>query len=213
MSTTASPPGKPRPRTHAEINEYRRNSFAEGAIRSLAEYGVSGTTVGTICEKAGSSRGLLGHYFKTKDEVMVAALTHLFGQISHSIKKSQDAFEGTNTEKLFAMPEFLFAPDIFTELNRTAFLALWHETRFNPNVRRANRQLYRGYINRVEALVEAAARETGMRVDTRRVALTFVAVADGLWLGMSIYDDVISGEQAIEICRGILMREFEVSAG
>lgn len=208
MSDTSPTLGSPRPRTHAEINEYRRKAFVEGAIASLAEYGVSGTTVATICKKAGSSRGLLGHYFSTKDEVIVAALKHLFDRISTSIKTALDRFEGTATEKLFALPEFLFAPEIFTELNRTAFLALWHETRFNPNVRKANRKLYRAYINRVEVMVETAARERGTSVNARRVALTFVAISDGLWLELSIHDGVITGQQAIEISRDVLIREF-----
>ncbi len=211
MSDTSPTLGKTRPRTHAEINEYRRKSFVEGAIRSLAEHGVSGTTVASICKQAGSSRGLLGHYFSTKDEVMVAALQHLFSQISGSIKTSLDRQDATATQKLLTLPEFLFAPAIFTDLNRTAFLALWHETRFNPHVRKANRQLYRDYINRVERMVDAAAKETGISVDARRITLSFVAISDGLWLGLSIHDDVISGEQAIEICRDLLLRELRMT--
>ncbi|WP_272010816.1 TetR family transcriptional regulator C-terminal domain-containing protein [Roseovarius sp. ZX-A-9] len=201
---------KQRPRTHAEINEYRRKSLVEGALRSLAEYGVSGTTVSTICTAAGSSRGLLGHYFATKDEVMVAALEYLFGQISLMVKESLDKFDGTAVEKLHQMPSVLFTAPVFTQLNRTAFLALWHETRFNDQVRVANRQLYRNYILRVERMFTAAARELGLKIDARRAALGLIAVSDGLWLGLSIHDDVITGEQAIEICQNYITRELKL---
>ncbi|UXX83035.1 TetR family transcriptional regulator C-terminal domain-containing protein [Roseovarius pelagicus] len=202
-------PSKKRPRTHAEINEFRRKSLIEGALRSLAENGVSGTTVSTICTAAGSSRGLLGHYFSSKDEVMVAALDYLFGQISVTVRESLDRFNGTAVETLHELPSVMFTAPVFTQLNRTAFLALWHETRFNDQVRVANRQLYRNYINRMERMFIAAAAELGVQFDPRRAALGYIALSDGLWLGLSIHDDVITGEQAIEICQNYISRELQ----
>ena len=208
MTTHSPPPKETRPRTHVEINEYRRKTFVEGALHSLAEHGVSGTTVTTICKAAGSSRGLLGHYFSHKDDVMVAALQHLFGRISASIKDKLDKSDGSASEKLLAMPAALFAAPVFTDLNRTAFLALWHETRFNEKVRIANRQLYHDYANRMERLVTDAASDIGATIDARHVALGFIAMSDGLWLGMSIHDNVITGQQAVHMCQNYLKREL-----
>ncbi|WP_198389294.1 TetR/AcrR family transcriptional regulator [Roseovarius faecimaris] len=198
-----------RPRTHPEINEYRRRTLIEGALRSLAEHGVSGTTVSTISKSAGASRGLLGHYFENKDEVMVAALEYLFGRIAETVRAVVETTEGA-TNKLLAVPASLFSAATFTELNRTAFLALWHETRFNAKVRAANRRLYRDYIIRMELLVRAAAEEQGVKIDARQVALTFIALSDGLWLGLSIHDDVLTGDQAVAICQGHIKRELGI---
>ncbi|MCZ4351019.1 TetR family transcriptional regulator C-terminal domain-containing protein [Roseovarius aestuarii] len=207
----SKPQSPARPRTHAEINEYRRRAFVEGALRSLAERGVSGTTVTTICKAAGSSRGLLGHYFANKDDVMVAALQHLFGRISVSIKEALNKCDGSAIEKLLAMPAALFSAPVFTDLNRTAFLALWHETRFNDKVRAANRQLYNDYVLRTERMVADAANDIGADIDTRNVALGFIALSDGLWLGLSIHDNVITGEQAIGLCQDYFKRELGLS--
>lgn len=203
---TKAPPEK-RPRTHREINEYRRRTLIEGALRSLAEHGVAGTTVSTISRAAGASRGLLGHYFANKDDVMVAALEYLFGRISEDVQREVSAAEGA-TKKLLTVPASLFSSGNFTELNRTAFLALWHETRFNAKVRAANRRLYRDYIIRMDLMVRAAAEEQGVSVDSRQVALSFIALSDGLWLGLSIHDDVLTGAQAIAICQGQLKRDL-----
>lgn len=210
MPNPSSADAEKRPRTHAEINEYRRRTLIEGALRSLAERGVAGTTVATISKEAGASRGLLGHYFANKDDVMVAALQYLFGRISESVRGSVDRMEGTATEKLLAVPVSLFAGATFTELNRTAFLALWHETRFNEKVRKANRQLYRDYIIRMDHMVRAAAQEQGVKIDAKQVALGFIALSDGLWLGLSIHDDVLTGEQAVDLCQDYLRRELRL---
>lgn len=211
MPKAQSPAAEKRPRTHAEINEYRRRTLIEGALRSLAERGVAGTTVSTISKAAGASRGLLGHYFTSKDDVMVAALQHLFGKISDSVRGTVDSMEGAATDRLLAVPVSLFARATFTELNRTAFLALWHETRFNEKVRKANRQLYRDYIIRMDQMVRAAAQERGVKIDEKQVALGFIALSDGLWLGLSIHDDVLTGEQAVILCQDYLRRELRMT--
>ena len=200
-----------RPRTHAEISEFRRNALIEGAISSLAEFGVAGTTVSTICTAAGSSRGLLGHYFATKDDVMVAALQHLFGRISQSVQKSIAQAGGTAVQQLQAIPAALFAKSVFTDLNRTAFLALWHETRFNDQVRKANRELYRDYINRMDAMFAAAATELEVEIDSRRAALGLIGLSDGLWLGLSIHDDVLTRQQVIDMCDDYISRELRLT--
>ncbi|MEQ8931877.1 MAG: TetR family transcriptional regulator C-terminal domain-containing protein [Silicimonas sp.] len=202
-----------RPRTHAEINEYRRRTLIEGALRSLAARGVAGTTVSTISKEAGASRGLLGHYFDNKDDVMVAALEYLFGKISAAVRSTVDSMEGSSMDRLLAVPAALFAKSTFTELNRTAFLALWHETRFNTKVRMANRQLYRDYVIRMDRMVRAAAEEQRVTVEPRKVALSFIALSDGLWLGLSIHDDVLTGDQAVDICQNHLKRELMISGG
>ena len=106
------------------------------------------------------------------------------------------------------MPAALFAAPVFSDLNRTAFLALWHETRFNDKVRAANRQLYHDYVNRMERLVADAATDIGAKIDARRVALGFIALSDGLWLGLSIHDNVITGQQAVVMCQDHLKREL-----
>lgn len=142
---------------------------------------------------------------------MVAALQHLFGKISDSVRGTVDSMEGAATDRLLAVPVSLFARATFTELNRTAFLALWHETRFNEKVRKANRQLYRDYIIRMDQMVRAAAQERGVKIDEKQVALGFIALSDGLWLGLSIHDDVLTGEQAVILCQDYLRRELRMT--
>ncbi len=199
-----------RPRTHPEINEYRRRTLVEGALRSLAARGVAGTTVATISKEAGASRGLLGHYYETKDDVMVASLQHLFNRVAGLVRDHVGNVQGGAKEKLLAVPAAMFSAPAFTQLHRTAFLALWHETRFNEKVRKANRKLYRDYMLRMETMVRAAAAELGTKVDPRNVALSYIALSDGLWLGMSIHDDMLTGAQAVAMCQDHLKRELSM---
>jgi AcrR family transcriptional regulator len=197
-----------RPKTHAEINEFRRRTLIEGAIDSLAEHGVTGTTVRTICDAAGSSRGLIGHYFENKEELLAAALRYLFLKISNQVRETVEGAGTSAVARLKAYPEALFAPQTFTERNRTAFLSLWHEVRFNKAVRQANQELYDGYVERIETLFGDAAKQLGVRMDVRRSALGLIGLTDGMWLGMSIHDEVASADQAVEICHRFIDQEL-----
>lgn len=201
-----------RPRTHAEINAYRRNALMEGAIASLAEHGVAGTTVRTICTAAGASRGLISHYYDSKEELMAAALRHLFDGLADQVSAVVDEAGPSAAARLRAFPVALFSPEVFTERNRTAFLALWHEVRFNPVVRRANRELYLGYIARVEALFREAAVERGVTLDPHFAALGLIALTDGLWLGLSTHGQLMSSDQAAAIALAQIDRELAAGA-
>ena len=189
-----------RPHTQVEINEYRRRLLVEGTIKSMAERGVAGTTVRSICEDAGSSRGLIAHYYANKEELVAEAFRHLFTTVSRHVREAQDRVGGTALDRLKALPKLIFSPPVFTEFNRHAFLAFWHEIRFNPAVRQVNKELYLDYTKRTEANFARAAEECHVSIDYRSAAIGLLALIDGLWLELSIDDKAVSRGKAIELC-------------
>lgn len=191
-----------RPRTLPEINEFRRKALIEGCIQSMSEFGIGGTTVKTICEAAGASRGLISHYFESKDDLVAASLKHLYSQVAANVAIAIETSGPSAVERLYAMPRAIFSEPVLTEQNLTAFLSFWHEIRFNIAVQEVNRGLYADYIRRTEQLFINAANELDREIDTHRAALGLVVLCDGLWLGMSIHDRVTSAEEAIDVsCR------------
>lgn len=190
-----------RPRTHAEINDFRRRALMEGAIESMAVHGVGGTTVQTICSLAGASRGLIGHYFDSKEALIAEAFTYLFTNVAAEVARQLgSADDGAAVGRLRALPRALFSPEVFTQTNRDAFLSFWHEVRFNELVRKANKALYVGYAQRTEDLFASAAAEVGVTLDARRAALGLIGLSDGMWLGLSIHGQMMSPSQASDMC-------------
>ena len=191
-----------RPSTHAEINEFRRIGLMEGTITSMAEFGVAGTTLKPICDAAGASRGLTGHYFASKEALVAEAFKHLFNSLTEQVaKETAKIGPHSKSDQLRALPTVLFSDKVFTKRNRGAFLSFWHEVRFNPLVKKANRELYTDYAKRVESYFAEAAAEAGIQIDARNAALGLIALMDGLWLGLSIHDKVLSQKQATELCQ------------
>src|SRR5260221_13480541 len=61
-------------RKPSRIAQERKQDLIEAAIRNIADHGYDAVTVATICEEAGFSRGLIGHYFSGKDELLLEAV-------------------------------------------------------------------------------------------------------------------------------------------
>ena len=71
------PSARPRPRTQAERRAETRAALLDATIESLVTYGYAGTTTGRIAELAGVSRGAQTPYFRSRAELLSAAVSHL----------------------------------------------------------------------------------------------------------------------------------------
>lgn len=54
-----------------------RQQILDAAVECLAEFGYAGTTTVAVQARAGITRGRLLHHFPSRDELLVAAVTHL----------------------------------------------------------------------------------------------------------------------------------------
>ncbi len=68
----------PRPREpRQERSRLTRERLLESAIECLAELGWSGTTMSVVAERAGVSRGASQHHFRTREELVTAAVAYV----------------------------------------------------------------------------------------------------------------------------------------
>ena len=200
-----------RPRTHPEINEYRRKALIEGTIRSLAEHGVAGTTVRSICAEADSSRGLMSHYFESKEQLLEIAFRHLYDTSADYVAKCQEEAGDDPEKQLRALPTAVFSSKVNTPLIRNAFITFWHAIRFNPLVRKANSQSYSVYQHRTEALFAAAAKQHGVTIDARQASIGLITMIDGHWLLQSNNERMTSRDSAVKCCQNYIDLQLGLS--
>lgn len=81
-----------------------RQRLLDATIECLVEYGYAGTTVTKIAERAGVTRGAQVHHYRTKADLVAAAITHLaeklaeqaltdLGRLGHSQDLIGDALD------------------------------------------------------------------------------------------------------------------------
>ncbi|MGB6246394.1 TetR/AcrR family transcriptional regulator [Gordonia sp. (in: high G+C Gram-positive bacteria)] len=73
-TTEPSPAAGPR----ETKNKLTRQKLLDTTISCLVTHGWTGTTVGLIAEQAQISRGALQHYYRTREDIITAALDHLW---------------------------------------------------------------------------------------------------------------------------------------
>jgi TetR/AcrR family transcriptional regulator, transcriptional repressor of bet genes len=160
----------------------RRQDLIQGTIKSIARRGFANSTVQTICEEAGVSRGLIGHYFKGKDDLLLEAFRAM---VTEADEETRRATRGVDDplEKLLAATEVSFGRAEDSE-KATVWLAFWGTARWTPAMSRLNHHLYARYRRWVQRQLDEAAAQRSAQLDTRRAALMYAQMIDGFSLGL-----------------------------
>ena len=175
-----------RPETQPEINKFRRETLIAATIKVVAKHGIENTTIAKICEAAGVSRGLSGHYFRDKNDLLSQAYRHLLTSHFDRTVAAAEAVRGPAAERLKAIVQASFPSDGNSRINRTAYLAFWALSMSHPDVAKITSDAYRVFYASIEALLHRAAAEADLTIDTDEAATALIGMIDGLWLDISI---------------------------
>ncbi len=190
----------------------RRQDLIRGTIQSVARLGYANSTVQTICEAAGLSRGLIGHYFKGKDELLLEAFRHMVGEADEAMRKAIRAVGEDPLQRLMACVSTTFRFSHADEEPSVGF-AFWAVARWNPEMLRLHRKIWRRYRAWVERMMVAAAAERGLEIDARKAALTYAQMVDGFWLGWVMDEEAFSPQEAEETIHAWLRQLFHEGPG
>jgi len=185
----------------------RRQDLIRGTIQSIARLGFANSTVQTICEAAGLSRGLIGHYFKGKDELLLEAFRSLVSEADEETRRAIREVGDDPLQKLLAATEVSFQRAEQRE-KATVWLAFWGAARWNPEMQRLNHHLYSRYRRWVQRQLAAAAAQRGIEIDTRRAALMYAQMIDGFALGLIMDKDACTPREASDIICAWLLDLF-----
>jgi len=161
----------------------RRQQLMDATIQSIAKFGLSGTTMTTVTQIAGLSRGLANFHFETKQNLFEETLRYLADE-HHQHWKSQ--YEKANLAPAAKLQSIVAAHFHPTICNRKK-LAVWYAF-FGEAGARAS---YRKMVNDIDAerrkltfiLCQEIIKQGGYKnVDPEDVTSTLEALYDGFWL-------------------------------
>jgi len=185
----------------------RRQDLIQGTIKSIAALGYNNSTVQTICEAAGLSRGLIGHYFKGKDDLLIEAFRHHCAQADERMRQAIRAVGEDPLQRLLAATAVTFG----SWADREDAL-VWHAfcgvAPWNAGMRELHQRLYRRYRLWIERMIEQAGRQRGLDIDAKRAALTYVQLVDGFWMGWIMDREAYSMEEVTKIVSEWLLALF-----
>lgn len=80
-------------------HEQRRREIVDAVWRIAAASGLEGVTLGQVAREAGISKGLVQHYFRGRDEMLLHATSRLHERVGHRIAQGLAEPAGSRTPR------------------------------------------------------------------------------------------------------------------
>jgi TetR/AcrR family transcriptional repressor of bet genes len=197
-------------RKPSRIAAERKQDLIEAAIRDITAQGYDAVTVATICEEAGFSRGLIGHYFSGKDELLLEAVKEVADRLGQAIRGKVQAAGNDPVDRLHALIDASFSSPGQTKENVAVWVALTGAARLSPYLGAIYREIWRAYRAEVGELFKRAAKQKGLKLDPACTALTFSQLVEGLWVGGAADPESISQKSAAACCHAYVEQVLKI---
>lgn len=112
----------------ADRTRETKRKLMEATVGCLVERGWSGTTTTLVAERAGVSRGAQLHHFRTRGELVAAAVEYVGAESVQQLRERTGNVTGTRA--VVEMIADFYASDLFT-----AALELWVAARTDPELK------------------------------------------------------------------------------
>lgn len=182
----------------------RRRELREAAIRAIADKGFAAVTVAMICEEAGFSRGLIGHYFKGKDDLLLEAIQGMSASLAEANREAVQAAGKDPVKRLHAVVRSSFSPPGFTRETASVWVALVGSAPWSPQLAAIYRELWHNYRIGIAGLMRRAAKKRGVQIDVDLAALTFSQLIEGFWVGWAADPVAVNRTRAEKACHTLL---------
>jgi len=196
-------PAKPRRRVSRQTPTVRRQDLLAVTISCLARLGPRGTTGREICRQAGVSHGLLRHYFRNPDNLLLETYQELCDGMIARFAEEMAAPQHDPWETIDRFFAVLFSDEWSNPDILGAWIAFWTLVRSNEEFAAVSED----YNRRLrEMLVAAVSRLPAGPVPVDDLAALLSAVMDGLWLDFCLSPERLPRERALELGKLTLRR-------
>lgn len=176
------------------ISDIRRQELRAAAFRVLQREGAHGTTLEKVAAEAGASKGIVLHYFRSKaelfEQVMREANLVLRDRVNARLVRA-----ATPYDRLVAVIDGNFEPDIFTPPVCQAWLSLCDQVPRDPALARIQRVIHA----RMHSNLMSGLRPLLPLPEARAKALLVSALIDGLWLRLGLAPQSLTPPEAVAL--------------
>jgi len=165
------------PKVIPEYKEDAKRRIIDAAMDVIAERGCDLMTVDDVAKKIGVTKGAVYWYFKTREELIEAAM-----------KKIQTDMQKISFESYYNRPLEDVLVQMFDRFSltddrqRAIFFEMFAQATRNSDMRHATREYYEGLVATLEDLIKKEKRKEFLQtqIDAHQLALLMVALYSGL---------------------------------
>lgn len=191
----------------------RQQQLIHATISSIANNGLSDTTVATVAREAGLSQGIVNLHFQSKDRLLVETLRYVADEYKATWEKALENAGPRHADQLEALVYVDFNRAVFDRDKIAVWFAFWSETKSQPTYRKLCAERDRRYDRKLRELVTTLIGEGGYdHLDADTVTDGLSAMSAGLWLDLLVNPRGMSRQKAKDACRtwlaGLFPRHF-----
>ncbi|WP_421858841.1 transcriptional regulator BetI [Oricola sp.] len=177
----------------------RRSALIDATIREIGQVGSLEVTVGQIARRAGMSSALAHHYFGSKEQIFLAAMSRILTEFSEDVRARLKTRRDP-LDRLEAIIEASFGPRQFDRDVVAAWLAFYVQAQNSPHASR----LLRVYARRLDSNLVYNLRQLVDETPARRIAQSLASMIDGFYIRHALQDHVPDRLGTMELVREYL---------
>lgn len=194
--------------------DVRRQQLIEATISVIGRKGYAGTRLADVASQAKVSYGVVGFYFRTKEDLLLATLQWLADEYTSVWREAVEKAGESPVARLRAIIDADFSPRIASEKKIAVWYAFWAEGRTRPKYRNLCAQLYNDFHWQVRTIIEEIIEQGGHEdIDAHQVTVALNAMTDGMWLDLQIQPRDFDREEAKKAIEMFLGTVFPTEFG
>lgn len=186
------------------ISDIRRKELRQAAFVVLQREGAAGTTLEKVAAQAGASKGIVLHYFHSKQELFEHAMREANTVLREAVV-ARLKLARTPAERLNAIIEGNFEPHLFQPSVCHAWLSLCAEVPRDAKLARIQTVLHA----RMRSNLMSALRDLAPPDAAEAIALGITALIDGLWLRLGLHSAGLSRLEAIDQVKRFVAKQLQ----
>jgi len=186
-----------KPKRRTESKEVRRRQLIDATIASIAELGMSNTTLGSVAKRAGVAHGTVNLHFPSKENLLEETLRFLAEQHYRLWLEGIKNAPNDANARLAAIVEVDFKLEIVSPQKLAVWFSFWAHANYRPLYLEICSQFDGERGGEIERLCSQINEEGGyLLAKPSTIAQRFEALIDGLWLSMLLYPETVTRQSA-----------------
>src|SRR5215470_3916868 len=182
----------------------RRDEILSATWRVIARDGITGATIRAIAKEANCSRGILGHYFDDKADILGSALVHSHRRVGARMTQAsagQTGLTALRTVMLEALPL-----DERRDLEAQIEISFWGRALGNPALRDLQHREFDRLRKRLRRHLDEARSlgELGEQIDLDLATHQLVVLIDGVSAERVLYPDRVRPDRQVDLLDRLL---------
>ncbi len=180
----------------------RKPEILENLYRVINREGLEGTTLSKVADEMGVNSGLLVHYFKTKEEMIIAMVDYMLEKYANIYISKLNEYDDPR-QRMDNILDSFFEPEWTRRGDASVFWSCYSLSFRNQRVKERFREMYKGF-RRLLADEITGYMDAGIVVvkDPEKTADIIITLIEG----MNFYDTVTGDEGAIKEAAGFLRK-------